>query len=147
MHVPCLNTEILFDPISISENNLDIKHSFHAEVSALNKLPFNLKKKKINIDILVIRVSRANNKMSNSMPCISCLGYMINTIPLRGYRIKKIFYSNSDGEIEQTTLNQMIMDENKHHITKLMRNHNYCPYIKDFNKEVHKDFHKEVKVK
>lgn len=125
---------ILFDPISISENNLNITHSFHAEVSALNKLPFNLKKKKINIDILVIRVSKANNKMSNSMPCLSCLGYMNHTIPFRGYKIKKIYYSNSEGNIEETTLNQMIMDDNKHHITKFMKNHNYYPFIKDLIK-------------
>tara|TARA_Y100000389_G_scaffold186336_1_gene206595 strand:+ start:1730 stop:2104 length:375 start_codon:yes stop_codon:yes gene_type:complete len=117
--VQFLNIIILFDPLVISENNLDISNSYHAEVSALNKLPFNSRKKKINIDLVVIRVSRANTKMSCSMPCIGCINYMLNVIPIRGYRIKKIFYSTDEGEMKETTLNELM--NNKKHITKLMK--------------------------
>ena len=60
--------------------------------------------------------------MSNSMPCLACLNYMINVIPMRGYRIKKIYYSTQEGSIEEKSLNDMISNNKNHHMTKLMKN-------------------------
>jgi cytidine deaminase len=112
---------ILFACLSIGENNINISQSLHAETAAFQKLPVNIKKI-INIDILVIRMSKSNTKMSCSLPCLECVSYMKNILPTRGYKLKKIYYSNTEGEIDKTTLKKINEDTDKQHMTKLMKN-------------------------
>lgn len=75
----------------------------HAEVDAINKLVCNKNKKLITVNLLVIRVNSSGN-ISLSKPCSNCMNYM-NTVAIeKGYKIKYVYYSNSDGTIERMKL-------------------------------------------
>ena len=74
--------------------------SIHAEHDAINKLPFSRKKQKINI--LVLRFN--SNKLCMSKPCDKCINMMYNLFPKKGYIIKKIYYSDANGNIIKTKL-------------------------------------------
>jgi cytidine deaminase len=78
--------------------------SIHAEHDAINKLPYSRKKQEINM--LVIRFS--DKKLSMSKPCKKCINMMINLFPKKGYIIKKIYYSDQNGEITKTKLDKLI---------------------------------------
>lgn len=77
--------------------------SIHAEHDAVNKLPFSRKIKKINM--LVLKFS--DNKLSCSKPCIKCQNMMHNYFQKKGYEIKHIYYSSTDGNIKKITLNNL----------------------------------------
>ena len=64
----------------------------HAEINAIENLPYRPYKKKLQkINILVIRTSK-NGKIGISKPCVKCL-YDLSIIPQnKGYIIKDIFY-------------------------------------------------------
>ncbi len=70
----------------------------HAEsdaiLKALNK-GYSLK----GCSILVIR--SGNTKLCNSKPCVHCLSLLLES----GINVKDIWYSNSDGTLEQISLN------------------------------------------
>jgi hypothetical protein len=83
----------------------------HAEVSAIKKLPPNCcKKRKIKIDILVIRVTKTG-ALCNSKPCFKCLEHMSK---LRYYVVKNVYYSTSDGQIVMESFSKLYNEENKH---------------------------------
>jgi hypothetical protein len=77
----------------------------HAEHDAIKKLlPLKRKKRLVNINLLVIRLS-GKNKLQSSKPCINCIKIM-KILPQRlGYKIQDIYYSNDNGEIEKSNLN------------------------------------------
>ena len=79
----------------------------HAEHDAINRLrPLTRKKHLQNINILVIRISK-NNKIQHSKPCANCIENMRILPERKGYRIKHIYYSNYEGMIVRSTLQQL----------------------------------------
>ena len=96
----------------------------HAEHDAINKLkPLQRKNRLETVNILVVRFSK-NNKLQNSKPCANCIQTMKNLPQKKGYRIRNIYYSNDNGDIEKTNLNNLENDDQhysrfyKHQIMK-----------------------------
>jgi len=50
-----------------------------------------------------------------------------------GIKIKKIYYSTSDGNIHKTTLTKLTSDDN-HHISSYYKNTGYKPFLSTKNK-------------
>lgn len=86
----------------------------HAEHDAIRKLvPLKKKKRLVNINILVIRLS-GKNKLQSSKPCINCINVM-KTLPEKlGYKIQNIYYSDNDENIIKTNL-RTLESEDKHY--------------------------------
>lgn len=93
----------------------------HAEHDAINKLkPLRRKKHLENINLLVIRISKYN-KLLNSKPCANCIN-LIKILPeKKGYRIKNIYYSNDNGDIIKTNINNL-ENEDLHYSRYFRRN-------------------------
>lgn len=94
----------------------------HAEHDAILKLkPVNYKRRLININMLIIRISK-RNKIQSSKPCINCI-QKLNYLPeKKGYKIKNIYYSNDYGELVKTNLYKL---ENEDlHYTRFFRRKN-----------------------
>ena len=91
----------------------------HAEHNALIKLkPLKFKKQLESINLLVIRLSKTN-KIQSSKPCSNCIK-MIDFIPeKKGYKIKNIYYSDNEGNIIKTNLNNLKNEEQ--HYTRYYR--------------------------
>lgn len=129
-HIACLVTQkgYVLNSLSYGINTYNIKYnngSTHAEVNAINNLPpcpnnrNHLKK----INIFIIRTSNTG-KIGMSKPCIKCI-YDMNILPQKkGYIIKNVSYSDSNGEIITTSLNKLISDEN-FHVSKYYKNRNF----------------------
>lgn len=77
--------------------------TIHAEISVFSKIS---KKTAKGLDILVIRINK-NFALKNSRPCNHCID------KLRKIGIRKIFYSNKDGNI----VSEFIDDMEKLHIS------------------------------
>ena len=96
----------------------------HAEHDALSKL-INVKlktKKQLEIiNILVIRLSKKNN-LQSSKPCINCINIMKTMPAKKGYKINEIYYSNGEGNIIQTTLDDL--DNEEKHYSRFYRKNN-----------------------
>ena len=91
-----------------------LKPGIHAEYDAIRKLvPLRRNKRLVNVDMLVIRVS-GKNKLQSSKPCAICIKTMKELPTKLGYNIKNIFYSNDDGIIIKTTINEL-ENEEKHY--------------------------------
>jgi cytidine deaminase len=91
--------------------------SIHAEDNAIRKLPSLPKNKKLKrVDILVIRVNKSG-MMANSKPCIHCLMLMITRLPLKGYSLSDIYFSNADGTLSMEKLNNLLYND-EHHISR-----------------------------
>jgi hypothetical protein len=76
-----------------------------------------------NINLLVIKTSQ-RGKIGMSKPCIRCVLHMLLQPQKKGYNIKKVSYSTPNGNIEHTTLKELIDDEN-YHISKYYKAHNF----------------------
>ena len=87
-------------------NQLKTPISIHAEVHALNNLLKNTKTWKRRITIFVVRAK--GDKWLNSKPCLACLEYMNKC------GVKKIYYSNTEGNIVCDTVDNLMKDENIH---------------------------------
>ena len=72
-------------------------------MDAINKLKTRDSKKLLKVNIVVIRVNKSGN-LCSSQPCQKCVDYMKTVAIQKGYKIKKIFYSTSTGEIENKLL-------------------------------------------
>lgn len=91
----------------------------HAEQDALSKLmPLKQKKKPEIIDLLVIRLSKTN-KLQISKPCSHCIKMMGISSLNKGYKIRNVYYSDSDGKIIRTTLRSLELEE--HHISRFYK--------------------------
>ena len=95
-------------------------NTIHAEQSAIDRLPNLTNKKHLKtINIIVVRISKTG-MWSMSKPCIHCIKYMNNIAPLKGYRIKRVYYSCEDGSIKNYSLNNMC-DDPDYHVSKYFR--------------------------
>ena len=97
----------------------------HAEINAINNL-ITLdanKKRLVKIDILVIRTSNTG-KIGMSKACIKCIINLSQIPQKKGYILKNIFYSDTNGLIIKTNLKTLIETKN-FHITRYYLNHNF----------------------
>jgi cytidine deaminase len=77
--------------------------TIHAEINIFYNIP---KMSIKNIDIIVIRISKSY-ELRNSRPCNDCID------KLRKMGIRKVYYSNDEGEI----INEYLQDMKKIHIS------------------------------
>lgn len=86
----------------------------HAEHDAILKLkPLERKKRLVNINILVIRMSK-RNKIQSSKPCANCIQKMKSLPEKKGYKIKNVYYSNDEGDIIKSNLFKLENEELHH---------------------------------
>jgi len=91
-----------------------IQPGIHAEHDAIRKLvPLKKKKRLVNINILVIRLS-GKNKLQSSKPCINCINVMKILPEKLGYKIQNVYYSDNNGNIVKTNL-RTLESEDKHY--------------------------------
>lgn len=88
----------------INHYNILNNSSIHAEVAAFNNLKFCRETQ--YIDLLVIRVNKSKN-LCNSKPCSKCIMFMNTTLKKRNYIVSTIYYSNDNGDIVKTKLNNL----------------------------------------
>lgn len=88
-----------------------LQPGIHAEYDAIRKLlPLRRKRKLMNINIIVIRLS-VKNKLQSSKPCINCINTMKTLPPKLGYKIVDIYYSNDNGEIIKSSIKNLDSEE------------------------------------
>lgn len=73
------------------------KDNIHAEVDCVNRLK---KSEKIStINLVVFRTNNKGDKLMNAKPCECCLKAIDFTLKRKNYKLKKLCYSNENGEI------------------------------------------------
>ena len=73
------------------------KDCIHAEVDCVNRLK---KSEKIcPINLIVFRTNNSGNKLMNAKPCECCLKTIDFTLKKKNYRLKKLSYSDENGNI------------------------------------------------
>ena len=70
--------------------------SIHAEENAINKLK-SIESKNKKLIMIVIRVARSGI-IGMSRPCSHCLWKIRNFIPMKGYKISRLIYSNGNND-------------------------------------------------
>ena len=85
-------------------NGKSTRCSLHAEANAIRKAASNRSiKNKTSVDLFVIRVS-PTGVIGQSKPCYQCM----QTIAKTRFRISKIYYSTSSGDIACENINQLL---------------------------------------
>lgn len=83
----------------------------HAECDALLKLvPLKYKKRLQPINLITIRLS-PKNKMQSSKPCYNCIQVMKYLPQKKGYKINNIYYSDNEGNIIRSSLDELDSEE------------------------------------
>lgn len=83
----------------INYYNVDKNYrSIHAEVSAVDSLPFTDKRTKVNL--FVFRTNKKGNVLTMSKPCINCTNYIHRNLALKGYRLHRIYYTDFEGKLQ-----------------------------------------------
>ena len=128
-HVACVLQGNSFNENGAKTRTLafGVNHTrFHAEKDAIRKLPPNPRgrgKRLMSISVVVLRLSPTTGKLQSSKPCNRCI-HMMNTFPnKRGYTVRNVYYSTSEGKIVKNKLHELTNDENKH-MTWWVRNKN-----------------------
>lgn len=111
------------------KNSKNIIHPYpktiHAEETAINKIQINKNRKKIEVSLLVIRITPSstidNYRLTNSKPCVSCIS-KIRNIEQIGYKITKIYFSDEQGDIICYKLRDILTE--KQYLTKYYRRTN-----------------------
>ena len=73
--------------------------SIHAEVDAVNNLPFTDKRNKVNL--FVFRTNKKGNVLTMSKPCDNCMCYIHKNMALKGYRLHRIYYTDFEGDLNR----------------------------------------------
>jgi len=73
------------------------KDNIHAEVDCVNHLKKSEKIKPINL--LVFRTNNKGDKLMNAKPCECCLKTIDFTLTRKNYKLKKLCYSDENGNI------------------------------------------------
>jgi hypothetical protein len=118
-HISCILKEkdpsLRYISYGINSPNLSsFLPSIHAEISAIQHLPPSKKKHRFckpeYVDLFVVRLS-IKNKLQSSRPCIDCIRKMKTEPNKKGYQIRHIYYSDTNGEIIKTTLDKLEKEE------------------------------------
>jgi cytidine deaminase len=129
MHQPCLKiqTNHIDNVVSYGYNcyrgstSTSSNATIHAEHSAINKLKYLEKKKKlVKINILVIKIS-STGLISMSKPCNHCINILQLIANKKGYYISNIFFSNNMRKIEKWSYTDLENDPEKH-VTEFYKN-------------------------
>jgi hypothetical protein len=81
--------------------------SAHAESRLVDTLPDISRGNRLKAkDICVVKMNHTG--LSNSKPCIQCLRKLEIYAPLRGYRIRRIYYSDETGKIIKSSLRELL---------------------------------------
>jgi cytidine deaminase len=104
-------------PLSYGENQIRGKWSIHAEEDCINRIPIRDGKVQ-KVCLLVMRVTK-HGDYTMSKPCMHCIEKM-NGLIGKNYKITSVYYSNSSGDIEKCSLNQLNKDPCKH-VSKLYK--------------------------
>jgi hypothetical protein len=93
----------MFYAFGVNQYNLNNKacqennDCVHAEVDCVSRLK---KSEKINpICLIVFRTNNQGNKLLNAKPCTNCIKTINFTLKSKNYRLKKLCYSDENGEI------------------------------------------------
>ena len=73
------------------------KDNIHAEVDCVNRLKKSEKPYPINL--IVFRTNNKGDKLMNAKPCECCIKAIDFTLKRKNYKLKKLCYSNENGEI------------------------------------------------
>lgn len=88
--------------------------SVHAEINAMSKLPtLPRNKKPKKVDLMVIRISKTD-VYGNSKPCIHCILKLKTELPLKGYILDTVYYTDKAGEIHKSKFTELIEDTEPH---------------------------------
>jgi hypothetical protein len=82
------------------------KDCMHAEVDCVSKL-----KKSNNcshINLFVFRTNNKGDKLMMAKPCENCIRTIDFTLKKKNYKLKKILYTNEDGNIVYLTNNNYL---------------------------------------
>ena len=101
--------------VSVGENKYNLKNTktTHAEEDAIENLESKSKKNLENVNLVVIKTTKTG-VLGNSYPCIHCLHAMVEKTYIKGYKINKIYFSNSEGEIECHKLIDILYSRYQH---------------------------------
>lgn len=96
------------------------EYSTHAEEQALRNLPYAPRKKRPTaVDLLIIRTTRTGTT-GNSKPCTHCLCVLSCYLPIKGYSLRNIYYTDTTGGITQANLRKLI-HENTPHVSRFYK--------------------------
>ena len=87
-----------YDIFGINQYNVDDKFSsIHAEVAAVNKLRYTVKRK--TVTMIVFRTNNKGDKLMMAKPCNNCENHIKKTLKYRNYKLKgnKCWYTDLDG--------------------------------------------------
>ncbi len=73
------------------------KDCVHAEVDCVEKLKYS--EKCVPINIAVFRTNNKGDTLMMSKPCENCLKTMQSTLKYKNYKLKKIYYTDDEGNI------------------------------------------------
>lgn len=89
---------------------------------ALQKIQEHKPKKIIDVSIIAIRITRSSTVESyhliDSRPCVSCM-YKIKTSVNMGYRVNKVYFSDTNGDIVCYKLRDIVKE--KQFVSKFYR--------------------------
>ncbi len=97
--------------------------SVHAEANAIKKLqslPRQRRPKKI--DLMVVRVS-CSGKLGSSKPCLHCIVKMYRELPIKGYNLEDVYYTDSEGVICCKKFIELL-DDDTPHVSKYYKERN-----------------------
>jgi hypothetical protein len=69
----------------------------HAEVDCVERLKKS--KKKATINLLVFRTNNKGDKLMMAKPCDNCIHVIDFTLKKKNYKLKKIIYTNENGDL------------------------------------------------
>ncbi len=93
----------MFYAFGVNRYNVNLKASaenndcIHAEVDCVTSLKKSEKKQPLNI--LVFRTNNKGDSLMNAKPCKNCLNTINFTLQKKNYILKKIYYTNENGNI------------------------------------------------
>lgn len=103
----------------MSASNSRLYTSLHAEISAcknLSKIASRLKLNLSTVDLIVLRISR-NKSINLSRPCYHCIKQLNKYCKMLNFKLRYIYYSNSDGTIIKEKFDNLL-NSNLRHISK-----------------------------
>ena len=113
--------------ISYGENyykgSHDTYNTVHAEDHAMRKLPSRSSKRKIKVDLVVIRVNKSGG-YGNSKPCLHCILTLSQNLPKKGYQLCSVYYTNEEGGVVCSRFKHLCNDTTPH-VSKYYRERNY----------------------
>jgi cytidine deaminase len=97
-------------------------YSTHAEMAVIFQLMKSAPRKgrkRIDLDLIVVRVNKCGS-LSNSKPCAKCLKYLERLNQTSCYRVRDVYYSDSNGQVICVKFNELVKDVQKH-VTRRFR--------------------------